>query len=184
MSKLNHNSSLSQLKVNIGRTGGFANEKSEDDFLFKHLILEEVQLNELGYSPKELLSLLEIDFLSVKRHGEFDFLHTSHISNFEDIERDGLKYDPNPDFISDLGVGLYVVEEDNIEAVDHLATYISNHYDYDEEELVVVRGSYNGSYVECVAGDYHKGYIVIQEDLDASILEVDVEKIDDFLYNF
>lgn len=176
---------VDMLKSQIMETGGFT--KDDDDFLFQHLVLEESlleRLKELGCTPDKLKELLDVDFISIKKHGEVDFLHTSHISNLESIENQGLVYEENPDFICDLGIGLYVIDKNSFEAIDNLATYVTNHYDYNEEELVVVKGSYTGSYTECILGYKHEGYVVIKDKLDPSTLDVDVESIDDFLYNF
>lgn len=120
---------------------------------------------------------LEVDFISVEKEGKLDFIHISNIEYKNDIEKYGLFYGEG-----DLGTGIYIVDKNNTEGIDNLKTFISESFNYDEEKLLVVKGKYNGKYIECIYGYNHKGYVVVKNEISqANISNIYEEDINLFL---
>lgn len=158
-------------------TGGYENS---NDFLFKTWeipsILNDNDLNEIISKAKQK----NIDFIIQEKTGEIDFLHVSYKHLKEKINKEGLVYQKEDKWINDLGKGIYVIEENNEVALDNLYNYIENHED---DELLLVRGTFVGTYYECIYGNEHESYICIRENIPANLLSTEIIFIDDFLFN-
>lgn len=156
----------------IEQTGG-----ENNDFLFTHAIVkEEVDLSSVSE---------EVDFISIEKEGSFDFYHISSTDNQDSIVENGLTL-PEGTYVADLGKGIYVIDQEDEEALDNLKEYISEFYGDDEEaEILLVSGHYEGPYTVCVKGDGHKGYILLKNIVSADNIE-DAEKmfVEDFLWNY
>lgn len=158
-------------------TGGY--EKS-NDFLFKVWeIGSDIQENELE-NIFENAARNKVDFIIQEKTGEIEFLHVSYKHLKNQINEEGLTYDKSCEWISDLGRGIYVIEEDNDEGLDNLYKYVENHED---EELLLVRGTFNGTYYECIYGDEHEHYICIKDNISPDSLSIQVVFLSDFLFN-
>lgn len=86
---------------------------------------------------KELAVLLKennIDFICLEKEGEIKFIHLTDSDAIDFIEENGLVKTDN---IADLGIGIYVVEVNNIDAVDNLKTFIANSED---KEITIAEG--------------------------------------------
>lgn len=159
------------------RTGGY---ETSNDFLFK---VWEIPANLEGEDLEEIIEKGikdKIDFIIQEKVGEIDFIHVSYKDLKNEINENGLIYDENNDWINDLGRGIYVIEEDNEEALDNLYSYVENH---EEEELLLVKGTFTGTYYECVHGESHEHYICIKENISADFLSTEIIFVNDFLFN-
>lgn len=149
-----------------------------DEFMFKNLILtqqEYLQITDL----RTLAEQNQVDFISVETEGEINYIHLTDIDNIDFIEQNGLT---KKNDISDLGIGIYVVDKNNFDGVDNLKTYFED-YDYDDDDIAIVTGNYQGKYLECVYGYGHKGYIVINAD-KIEYNNIDTINIEDFLFEY
>lgn len=160
--------------VIIEKTGG-----ENEDFLFSHAIIQEE--SDISNIPQK------VDFVSIEKKDSFNFLHITPVENESSIFKKGLVL-PQSDYISDLGKGIYLIEEDNVEAIEYLKDYVSEHYgEYDDEDvkILIVTGEYNGSYIECIKGDGHVGYIVAKEAIPSHKINDLVEiTVTDFLLDY
>lgn len=145
-------------------------------FLFKNLILTQQEYSQVT-DLKKLAEQHQVDFICVEREGEVNYIHLTDVENVDFIEQNGLK---KKDVVSDLGIGIYVVDKNNYEGIDNLKTYFE---DYEKDEIVVVTGFYVGKYLECVYGYGHVGYIVINTD-KIEYNDIDIIKIEDFLFEY
>ncbi len=144
------------------------------DFLFTHLVVAENELEEIKSKTtlKEFASSLRVDFISVAKDDGLEYLHVIDTDrNY--IEQNGLK---EGRYVGDLGRGLYVVEENNPEAVANLMGFLSEYKE--EEELTLVKGYYKGPYTECVYGYGHEGYIVLKGTDGVKPGEISIDRID------
>lgn len=165
-------------------TGGYA---GSDNFLFRHLILTveqwEMIMENLAEDFEVFCRQERIDFVSVQRQGDLDFLHLTSVENLDSISSVGLSASPfegTVSWISDLGEGIYVISEDDLIGLDNLQTYCM---DWKEDEVSIVTGSYVGPYLECVKGFQHEGYVVLQTScIKGSDLETNIESLDEFLW--
>lgn len=159
-------------KALIERTGG-----ENNDFLFTHAVIqEEVDLQSV---PEE------VDFVSLSKEGSFDFYHITSTDNHDGIVANGLVL-PESTYISDLGKGIYVVEQDDEEALANIKDYVSEFYGDDEDaKILLVSGHYEGPYTVCIQGEGHKGYILLKNTVSAENIE-DTEEmfVEDFLWNY
>lgn len=153
----------------LEKTGGYKH-MIEKDFIFKHLVLTPEEYEIYGDNLIEITIDNDISFVSVKRNGLIPIMHVSTIDKKEIILKEGLKV-IEKDWISDLGEGLYVVNSDDIDSVESLRDYISELYEDEDEELIVVFGEYEGEYYECVFGEGHCGYIVIKNSIPDIYIE-------------
>lgn len=145
-------------------------------FLFKNLILtqqEYLQITDL----KAFAEQNQVDFISIETEREIDYIHLTNVDNVDFIEQNGLI---KKDDVSDLGIGIYVVDKNNFDGIDNLKTYFE---DYGDEEIGIITGIYKGKYLECVYGYGHKGYIVIKAD-KIEYNNLDTISIDDFLFDY
>lgn len=158
-----------------------------DEPLFRHLVISEEELDILNKNYiglEKIANDLKIDFISVTLKGEVDFLHISQLSSFNFIIKNGLK-PKNTSYIADLGKGVYAVGIDDEKAIDNIKTYISELCDNDD--IVIVNGTYEGEYTRCIYGEGHEGYLVFQglKGLSADELDNwDTIKIEEFLLEY
>lgn len=153
-----------------------------DDFLFQHMVLsekEEYEKEEL----KELAKTHNVDFISKEEEGSFTFLHVTSPEHLESIREHGLK--PSEDgYVGDLGYGVYVIDEDDTEAIENLLDYLEAALEDDEEEILLIQGSYTGAFTRCIYGDGHEGYIVIKSTVsDEMIEDWSVKNLEDVWFN-
>ena len=80
---------------------------------------------------KKLAKQHQIDFICVKREGEVNYTHLTDVENVNFIEQNGLK---KKDVVSDLGIGIYVVDKNNYEGIDNLKTYFK---DYEKMKYIL-----------------------------------------------
>ena len=171
---------LKELLINniLIKQYGTGGRKGSNDYLFKVWELpgnlKEETIEEIIEQSKKY----NVDFILETKKEELEFLHVSYIHLQESIEEKGLIIQTQDDWISDLGTGLYVVEDGNEEALDNLKNYVEHHED---DELLLVRGSYQGEYLECIHGDEHVGYICIKENIKKEDVECEVYEVEDFL---
>lgn len=152
-------------------TGGYP-ASGETDYIFKTLIcpselyeryLEYVEsLNDSDEWNRVFNYIVEstgLTFLAVEYVDEFTFVHITDVSNYDSIMKDGLV--PNSSWVSDLGCGVYTIDDADYDAWDTLRSFVS---DLDiGEEILTIKGNYSGRYLQCVYGDDHEGYIVIPD---------------------
>ncbi|WP_275372535.1 hypothetical protein [Clostridium tertium] len=171
-----------KLKKNIFDTGGDLNQA--EGCVFRHLVLDEYQLDEIkerGYTLFDIAEDLNIDFISLKRNKEIEFIHITSLENKNSIEENGLVIRESS-HIPDLGSGIYVISEDTSyeEAIANLKDILEETYGRNDT-AAVVRGHYSGPYSECVYGDNHHGYIVLKYNVPSCDLEVKEEKVLDII---
>lgn len=153
-----------------------------EDFLFHHLVLsdkKEYEKEEL----KELAKTHDVDFISKEEEGSFTFLHVTSPEHLDSIREHGLK--PSEDgYVGDLGYGVYLIDEDDTEAIENLLDYLEASLEDDEEEVLLIQGSYTGAFTRCIYGEGHEGYIVIKEIIIADCIEDwAVKNLDDVWFN-
>lgn len=150
----------------------------------KHLVVTENQLEKLEEKNIDLdfiADQLVIDFISVEKQDNINFLHIASVESLEFIEKNGLKEEKDgSDWIPDLGSGVYVIEERNIDAMISLQDYMSED---SRDEILIVIGQYIGKYTECIYGEGHKGYLALKEGKGLSSRELDIEEstVEEFL---
>lgn len=153
-----------------------------EDFLFHHLVLSD----EKEYSKEELEELArthEVDFISKEEDGSFTFLHVTSPEYLDSIQEHGLK--PSDDgYVGDLGYGVYVVDEGDTDALENLMDYLEAALEDDEDEILLIQGSYTGRYTRCIYGDGHEGYIVIKSTVSEEMIEDwSVKNLEDVWFN-
>lgn len=158
--------------MNIERTGDIGNA-----YLFKTLTVNQQEYNNINVDLKLFAEQNEVDFICLEKEGEIKFIHLTDSDAIDFIEENGLVKTDN---IADLGIGIYVVEVNNIDAVDNLKTFI---VDSEDKEITIAEGYYNGKYTECIYGYQHEGYIIINED-NLEINFADIITIEDFLTEY
>lgn len=167
----------------IEGTGGLPKTAMEPaDFLFQHLILEhgeEKTKEELA----ELAQTHQVDFISKEEEGTFTFLHVTRPEHLDSIQENGLLASEDG-YVGDLGYGLYVVDEEDTTALGNLLDYLEAALEDDEEELLLVQGSYTGTFTRCIYGDGHEGYIVIKSTVSHDLIEDwAVKNLEDVWFN-
>jgi len=167
----------SHLKEKIQLTGG-----EDNDFLFTHLVLAEKEYEEIiqMMTLNELAEELDVSFISVERKGKLEFLHVTSAEHYDSIEKKGFVIQPNS-YISDLGNGLYVIQKDDVEALMNLEDYISELYEDNEEDILLVYGTYKGAYMKCVYDRGHRGYIVLPSTESIIIQDMYEKTVSEFL---
>lgn len=164
---------IENLQKRVTKTGG----DPEMGYLFSHLVLDKESEH---FSADEL----KVDFLSIVKDGPIDFIHVTSPNNLESMKEKGLIL-PTGDWIGDLGVGIYVVNEHDQNAIDYLANYLLDYNDSRiDTELLVVTGRYNGSYELCIEGDGHEGYALIKEAIPVAELSFEKTTLKDFIYDY
>lgn len=150
----------------------------ENEFLFTHLVIFDSNMN--IKEIEDIKTDLNPDYVSVtKNNTPFNFIHVTNIYNRQYIEQNGLTRTQSN---NDLGIGIYVINEDDITALENLKDYIINQYD-DEDNLLVIYGTYNGSYTECLSSSDHKGYIVLNENVSIDCInDIQETTVEDFLW--
>lgn len=167
-----------QIQFKLEKTGIF----DEDiEPLFTHLILSSMddfhKLKNIEW--KNLMEEFEIDFISVKRECiKKEFIHITDIDSSDNINDFGFKIPT--DVSGDLGVGVYFIDNNNIDGKINLENYIYDNYNEDDE-IAVITIEYTGDYLECVLGDNHKGYIIIKSAIpEKNITNIDYINAEDF----
>lgn len=126
------------------------------EFLFQHLVLSissAIDESEL----EKLADIHRVDFISQVEEGTINFIHVSYPSQLKSIKERGLIASSES---SDLGVGVYLIEEDDVEGTENLLTYVETLM---QEEILIIKGTYQGEYMRCIYGESHEGYIVVKE---------------------
>lgn len=168
------------IKNNVSITGVIDN-CMDDEYVYRHLVISKEELSYITNqecSLDRLCSKYSIDFVSVIEEGDLDFIHISKECNKNSIKSKGL-ININRGYIPDLGVGIYVVDSDDLVGLDNVKAYVSEHMD--GLTLLLVKGTYNGVYKRCIYGEGREGYIVLNDDVPYSALSLSVVDIDDFL---
>lgn len=160
-------------------------EEADSDAIFKCLSLsgkEYTLLNKIN-CLNDLVTEYGISFVTVKCNARptapLNFMHVTRLDNVDLIMKEGIKV--NKGYVSDLGIGNYVVWVDDCIGKDNLRNYIADMYEnelYDDytgsiTELAIVQGEYVGDFYKCVLGEGHEGYILISEDIPAKCLDKD-----------
>lgn len=170
---------MSLIVKGIEETGGLPGQASGGmGFAFKHLVLERAQALIQQLLPS-IAQSYDADFISIEEEGVIEFIHVSRLEVAESIKSNGLILS-DEDFVLDLGKGIYVIEDADDEAEQHLLDYLESS---DDEEILVVRGCYSGKYTRCLYGEGHVGYIVIKENIPAKCIEqLDILPLEDILF--
>ena len=130
-----------------------------------------------------MLEYLGIDYLLTENKDEFEFLHVTEPENEDSIQATGLQ--ASTDWDGGLGKGVDLVKTPmNIDAYDNLAEFLNDYYDYQNADLLEIRGTYEGPYSEVILSGKnvgnHNGYIVVPEVSTDQIESYSITK----LYNF
>ncbi|MFW5962275.1 MAG: hypothetical protein ACOCQR_01550 [bacterium] len=152
----------------------------EDDYLYSHLVLHNEQIESCDFSVLQKISIMhKVDLISIKKEGEFSFLHaTIEENSIKDIEKWGLYGGTG-----DLGEGVYVVNSNDCIGIESLKDYLIDAVGYKVNDIYLVKGIYKGKYIECVYGEGHRGYIVLKE-APVPVTQVERVNIEDFLLNY
>lgn len=146
------------------------------EFLFQHLVLPiSSTINESEL--EKLADIHQVDFISQVEEGTINFIHVSYTSQLTSIKEIGLIASSES---SDLGVGVYLIEEDDVEGTENLLTYVETLMQ--EEDILIVKGTYQGRYIRCLYGEGHEGYIVVKETISPSLIEDWSEKTQDDIW--
>lgn len=186
---------ITQLTQQIEDTGTWWDDSDVDEngnvdfsnleYEYKHLVISSNQMDLIkmyDISIDDFCNENEIDFVSKTCEGTIEFIHTTRKSNLENIKQIGLIVDYEACFIPDLGEGIYGVPIDSEKGIDNLKTFL---VDFDENEIPLIKGSYNGKYNYCFKGDLHQGYIVFHnKKIGPENLYFEVISVDDFLLNY
>lgn len=144
-------------------------------------IKESMSINQ--YAKENDISFVTIEKVST-RTNPLNFIHITSYENIENIEEKGLVI-PQTKWISDLGKGIYVVEDNDVDGLINLQDYISELYsqeltddyeeddDYEETYLAIIKGSYVGKYYYCVYGYQHEGYILLEDSVESKNIIVE-----------
>lgn len=186
---------LKQLESQVEETGIWWDESDidEDGYIdfsnleseFKHLYIASNQMEFMKIYDIDLDDFCrehEIDFTSKVYNGEIEFIHATSKSNLEDIKYMGLIVNEDATYIPDLGEGIYGVDASSAIGIDNLKTYLM---DFQEDEIVLISGVYNGEYNYCIKGEDHEGYIVFRErKIAPENLTFKIMKVEDFMLNY
>lgn len=186
---------LKQLESQIEETGIWWDESDIDkdgcvnfsnlENDFKHLAITSKQMEFMKFHDIDLDDFCreyEIDFTSQVYDGEIEFIHVTSKSNLEDIKHMGLIVNEDATYIPDLGEGIYGVGAESNIGIDNLKTYLM---DFQEDEIVLISGVYNGEYNYCIKGEDHEGYIVFRErKIAPENLTFKIMKVEDFMLNY
>lgn len=147
-------------------------EQIEETTAWIHLILtkEQYEALEKDFDFKVFGDIL----ISVEEVGLVNFIHCFYVENLDSIKKQGLLVaysSKDPDYIPDMGYGIYVEEGDNAyEISDELAGFLINRYDGEDAEVGYVEGMFTGKYLRCIYGYEHEGYIVLKEDVTLDMI--------------
>ena len=171
---------IEEILKRIKRTGGNINEPIED-YMFSCLSLSKEEYDEIDNSIgiEVFCKQHDISFITIKYNKTINFIHYSDVDNEEDIKRLGL-INVDSDWVPDLGLGIYVIEEKDIDALDNLMDYFGEKDD--EEELLKVTGTYTGPYEECIYGEGHEGYILIPHDVKPDNIDTEIICFEEIFY--
>lgn len=186
---------LKQLENQIKETGIWWDESDMDDDgyidfsnlegTFKHLIINQKQIEFIKIYDIDLDNFCrehEIDFVSQTCDGTIEFIHATSKSNLEDIKEMGLIVNEDSTYIPDLGDGIYGVDRYSDTGIDNLKTYLM---EFQEDEILIIKGIYNGKYNYCVKGEDHEGYIVFHDrKINPHNLSFEVIKLNDFFFEY
>ena len=94
----------------------------------------------------------------------------------------GLIVNEDSTYIPDLGDGIYGVDRYSDTGIDNLKTYLM---EFQEDEILIIKGIYNGKYNYCVKGEDHEGYIVFHDrKINPHNLSFEVIKLNDFFFEY
>lgn len=172
--------------MNLKNKISFSGYLDEDDYLYKHLVLTATEYEKLSFthSALELSEILNVDFISIIYEGEVSFIHISDVDCEEEIlstkkliGTENAKYDLYDDIYKD---GVYAIKEDSDIGLENVKDYFM---DKRKDELLIVRGEFEGKYKECIFGEGHEGYLVLlKENSNYKNIETEIYSIDDFLF--
>lgn len=172
-----------------------------NDFIFKHAVLAvdlDVSTQEFADLLDELKIQLKVDFISKLMRQSLEFIHVTSVENVNSILENGL-IPSKGNYVSDLGQGTYVVNEDDVKGIENLKNYVVSQYlNYDnlifleeeelefleEQEIAIIKGYYSGTIKECLWGYNHEGYIVINEVIPPEQLDVIETTVRDLIKNY
>lgn len=153
----------------IEGTGGEPPKAGElEDFFFRHLVLPA----DAELTDEELKNLAEthqVDFISKEEEGNVSFIHVSRPEHLDSIQENGLIANETG-YIGDLGTGVYVINQYDTDGIENVLNYIEGAFE-NEEEVLLVEGSYDGKMTRCIYGEGHVGYIVIKSTISADNIE-------------
>ena len=152
---------LKNIKERIEYTGYEMGE--EEDAIFNKLVLsqEELEFIQETSNINDFVEKYSLDFISVQKDEEIKFIHFSDIENYDSIKESGLMVMLDNTWVPDLGVGIYVVKEKDINAINNVVNYLSDIKSYENDKILKIKGYYNGYFEECIYGEGHVGYILI-----------------------
>lgn len=158
--------------MEIKHTGDIGNV-----FMYRTLTINKKELT-------ENLSLLaeenKVNFICIQDQRKINFIHITSVDNLEFINNNGLT---SSGHVGDLGPGIYLVEFNDIHAIENVKNYIS----LDTNEYILkITGTYTGKFIQCIYDktNEHLGYVVTAEDIPLeNISNVEVIAISDFLTN-
>lgn len=150
----------------------------KDEF-FRYARIEDIYclqliINEFG-TLSDFSEEFELDFVICKYNDVLEFNHISKVKNLNGILKDGLKAGTG-----DFGYGIYIIPSDDEIANDNLKTYVSEMFDYNEKNILMIKGTYSGEYYKCIYGEGKEGYCIIESN-NIPILDYKIIKIEDYL---
>lgn len=151
-----------------------------EDALFKNLIVSEEEFENIDYNfgIEKFAAQHEINFICVQYNGTIKFQHFTKSTKANDILKHGLI--PNDLTIMDLGIGVYVIAENDEVGLDNLGQYFM---DDENTSMAIISGEYTGNYIECVYGNGHEHYIVLPGNIPADTLSIEHKDLID-IFNF
>lgn len=158
-------------------------DKDSTEALFKTLVIKESIFNKLenlkyGDIWEIMLEHIEkgfYNFVVISKKGFLNCQHVSDLDSAEDIYEDGFKTVYRT---ADLGKGTYTFlpTENGAENVHSFF----NHFEEDDE-IGILEIEYTGHYLQCILGDFHKDYVVLQEPSNIKITGILYKELDDLL---
>jgi len=115
------------------------------------------------------------DFKSIRKHGTVTLHHITPVQNIANIVNNGFK---PTDWVADLGIGAYCITAHNNHALHNVTMFFMSIAEDKPDDylntLRVLTFNYTGSYIQCINGYLHEGYIVIPNGYKPSDYTVDM----------
>lgn len=166
-------------------TGKYVDEPDEDA-VFKCLRLTKGEYNVLNKLSclKSMVARHDIDFVTVRqiatssRPLRFKYVTSTDLA--ESILKEGLKQ--KEDFVSSLGLGVYVVGIGDVVGDTNLRNYVADIYSEEligdsDVDICILTGEYIGVYHLCIFGEGNEGFILLEDDVPSNDLNKLVHKV-------
>lgn len=173
---------INDILKKVELTGYYLYEIPTKNDCYKHLSITEDEFNFITnkYSIENFAKENNINFITLLLKGKINFTHYTLTSYKNSILEKGLEVITPPDFTSDLGYGLYVVEKNDKVGKKNIGVCFE-HSIYDD--MLKVTGKYKGHYLKCIYGKEYENLIVITDSISNKNLKVEeVDLVEEFNY--